>query len=276
VTGSARTTPLALYARQYLPSDVVGFGLVRATPERALPGDLGAAFAEFDSLHATHTADAMPATLRARAAAVFSDQYGGWRAVLAPLALVGLLAGVPAVLFAVVTALAVLLAYLAYAHQPYWSVYYLELLPTISFVTAVGLHRALRWLAATMRGAALAPGAESLMAALVLVVSLQPTGREVAAYRRRIEHLTQYQRQFADALAALPDDKLLVFVSYGRTHPPHYSLVRNVADPMKARLITAYDLGPAANDSVVRAYPGRAVYVLDEGRRALQKIVIGR
>jgi hypothetical protein len=49
--------------------------------------------------------------------------------------------------------------------------------------------------------------------------------------------------------------------------------VRNVADPERARVVTAYDLGAAANDSVVKAFPGRAVYVLDEGKRQLQKIV---
>lgn len=276
VTGNPGTTPLAVYARQYLPSDAIGFGLVRAAPERALPPDLAMAFAEFDSLHVAHTPASLPATFGARAGAVFSDQYGGWRAILAPLALVGMLSGIPAVAFALATALAVMLGYLGYAHQPYWSVYYLELLPVLSFVTALGLGRAMRWLASRLRGAALPAGVEAVLAALVLLVSLPPTAREVVAYRRRIEHLTAYQRQFAQVFGSLPEPRLLVFVHYATGHPPHYSLVRNVADPVNARLVTAYDLGPAANDSVVRAFPGRAVYVLDEGKRSLQKIVLAR
>jgi hypothetical protein len=273
VSGSWRTTPLSLYARQYLPSDVMGFGLRTATPERTLPADLAKAFSEFDSLHVTHTVAALPATFGARAGAVFSDEFGGWRAVLTPFAIVGMLTGGATMAFALATALAVMLAYLGYAHQPYWSVYYLELLPVLSFATALGLGCALRWLASRLKGERLPAAAEGVMAALFVAVSLQPTVREVVAYRRRIEHLTEYQRQFADVFARLPESKVLVFVNYGRGHPPHYSLVRNVADPERARVVTAYDLGAAANDSVVKAFPGRAVYVLDEGKRQLQKIV---
>jgi hypothetical protein len=184
-----------------------------------------------------------------------------------------MLAGLPEMAFALATALLVMLAYLAYAHVPQWTVYYLELLPVLSFAFALGLARSMAWLAQRIRGSPLPRGAASLGVVLVLLVSLQPTGREVVGYRRRIERLTAYQQQFRQAFAQLPDQRALVFVHYGKGHPAHYSLVRNVADPANAHVVTAYDLGPAANDSVVRAFPGRAVYVLDEGKRVLQRIV---
>lgn len=276
VTGRPGTTPVALYARQYLPSDAIGFGLLRATPERALPPDLAAAFAEFDSLHAAHTPASLPATFGARVRAVFDDQYGGWRVILAPLAIVGVLAGIPAVAFALVTSLSVMLAYLGYAHQPYWTVYYLELLPVFSFVTAIGLIESLAWLASRLRGSVLPRSAGPVTAVLVLLASLQPMVDEVRLNRAVKKSLTGYQRRFAQAFSALPESHLLVFVQYGPRHPNHLSLVRNVSDPARARLVTAYDLGPAANDSVVRSLPGRAVYVLDEDKRVLQRIVFER
>lgn len=273
VTGSPLVSPLSVYTRQYLPSDVIGFGLRAGTPERTSPPDIARVYQDFNALHATHTVASLPKTFGERTAAVFNIQFGGWRGILAPVTLVGMLAGLPEMAFALVTALLVMLAYLLYAHVPQWTVYYLELLPVLSFAFALGLARSMRWLARRIRRRALPQGAELLGVVMVLLVSLQPTAREVVAYRRRIEHLTEYQQQFRQAFAQLPDRRSLVFVRYGKGHPAHYSLVRNVADPATAPVVTAYDLGPAANDSVVRAFPGRAIYVLDEGRRTLQKIV---
>jgi len=252
---------------------VIGFGLHAGTAERALPKDLARVYEDFDKLHASHTLASLPKTFGERAGAVFNIQFGGWRSILAPVVLVGTLSGIPAVAFSLITALLVMLAYLAYAHLPVWSVYYLELLPVLSFVFALGLWRAMAWTATLVRRSALPEGAGALATVLVLVVSAQPTVREVVAYRRRIEHLTAYQAQFTQAFDAIPDRKALVFVRYGKGHPAHYSLVRNVGDPERAHVVTAYDLGPAANDSVRRAFPDRAVYLLDEGQRALQKIV---
>jgi hypothetical protein len=156
---------------------------------------------------------------------------------------------------------------------PQWTVYYLELLPVLSFACALGLGRAMTWLAHRVRGASLPQGAPALAAVCVLLITLQPSAREVVAYRRRIEHLTEYQRQFFTAFQSIPERRALVFVRYGKGHKPHYSLVRNVADPQRAHVVTAYDLGAAANDSVRRAFPDRTVYWIDTAQRQLQKIV---
>jgi hypothetical protein len=276
VTGSPRTTPLGLYTRQYLPSDVMGFGLHAGTPERPLPPDLVRVYGEFDALHAGYTLASLPRTFGERAATVFNMQFGGWRAPLAPVMLAGMLSGMPAVAFSLVTALLVLVAYLGYAHLTQWSVYYIELLPVLSFVFGLGFWRVFRWLARLVRRAELPAHAGALAVVLVTVLSLQPTVREVAAYRRRIERISAYQRQFADAMAQVPEPKALVFVRYGSGHLEHYSIVRNVADPQRAHIVTAYDLGPAANDSVRAAFPDRAVYVLDTDARSLQKVIFER
>jgi hypothetical protein len=273
VTGSPFTSPLGLYTRQYLPSDVIGFGLHAGSPERALPADIARVYEDFDKLHASHTLASLPRTFGERSAAIFNMQFGGWRAMLAPVVLVGLLAPLPELVFALVTALLVVLAYLAYAHLPQWTVYYVELLPVLSFAAAIGLSRSLRWVAERVRRAPLPAGADALAAVLVLVLSLQPSAREVVAYRRRIEHITEYQRQFFQAMYDPSDPRKLVFVKYGKGHKPHYSLIRNVADPKTAPVITAYDLGPVANDSVRREFPDRSVYLLDTSARILQKIV---
>jgi hypothetical protein len=273
VTGSPGTTPLGLYTRQYLPSDVIGFGLHAGNPERTLPPDIARVYQDFDKLHAEHTAASLPRTFGERAAGVFNIQFGGWRAILAPVVLVGMFSGLPAVAFSLVTALLVMVAYLAYAHVAQWTVYYLELLPILSFVFALGFWRVFAWLAGLLRRESLPAHAGAYAVALVMLVSLQPTVREVVAYRRRIERLTAYQGEYARALAKIPESKALVFVTYGKGHPAHYSLVRNVANPERAHIVTAYDLGPAANDSVRHAFPDRTVYVLNTSARSLQKVV---
>jgi hypothetical protein len=273
VTGHPLQSPLALYTRQYLPSDVTGFGLHVGRAERPLPADIARVYEDFDKLHAEHSLAALPRTFGERAGWVFNMQFGGWRAALAPVVLVAVLSPLPELLFAMATALLVLVAYLAYAHVPQWTVYYLELIPVMSFAAAIGLDRAMRWVAQRVRPTPLPAEAGALAAALVLVISLWPSAREVDAYRRRIEHLTAYQREYFDAMRAIPEAKALVFVKYGKGHKPHYSLIRNVADPARAHVVTAYDLGPAANDSVRAAFPDRTVYLLDTSARTLQKIV---
>ncbi|MDQ8153785.1 MAG: hypothetical protein P3B98_03895 [Gemmatimonadota bacterium] len=273
VTGHPLRSPLSVYTQQYLPSDVIGFGLRVASPQRTLPADIARVYQDFDALHASHTLASLPATFGERAAAIFNMQFGGWRAVLAPALLVGVLTGGATLAFGLSTALLVVLTYLAYAHLPQWTVYYLELLPVLSFACARGLGRSLSWLAQRLRGATLPRGAEAVAAVLVLLLTLQPSAREVVAYRRRIEHLTEYQRQFFAAFQAIPERRALVFVRYGKGHKPHYSLVRNVADRQNAHVVTAYDLGAAANDSVRREFPDRTVYWIDTAQRQLQKIV---
>ncbi len=273
VTGHPLKSPLGLYTRMYLPSDVIGFGLHAGVPERALPADIARVYEDFDKLHATHTLAALPKTFGERAAAIFNMQFGGWRWVLAPVLIVGALAGIAELSVALVTALLVMLSYLAYAHVAQWTVYYVELMPVLSFAAALGLARSMTWLSTRVRGAPLPQGAAALTAGLVLLITLQPSALEVDAYRRRIEHLTAYQREFFAAMNDRTDPRKLVFVKYGKGHKPHYSLIRNVADPATAPVITAYDLGPAVNDSVRHAFPDRSVYLLDTSTRTLQKIV---
>lgn len=272
VTGSPWTTPLDVYTRQYLPSDVIGFGLREQKAERTLPADLAAAYKEFDALHAEHTVAALPAIARARVLAVLDMQTAGWRHLLAPLLLVGLVLGGAPAWFAFGSVVLVMLAYLGYAHRAEWGLYYLEALPVLSFCIALGIDRVLVWFSRRVRGGA-SPGVSAVTALLVLLVTLPAMWGDIAGYKQRVTSIHETQQPYFSAFRQIPDRKAIVFVQYGPEWNPHFSLVRNVANPATAQVITAYDLGPAANDSVRRAFPDRTVYVLNTSTQMLQKIV---
>ena len=57
----------------------------------------------------------------------------------------------------------------------------------------------------------------------------------------------------------------LVLIRYGPFNPIHYEYVYNSADPGRAKIVWARDLGPATTEQLVRAFPGREVWRLDVG-----------
>ena len=59
----------------------------------------------------------------------------------------------------------------------------------------------------------------------------------------------------------------LIFVRYGPEHDPHVSLVRNVADPVSAAVLTVHDLDEETNRLVRQAYPDRRAYRYDGATR---------
>ena len=70
--------------------------------------------------------------------------FGGWRVLLVPATVVGLVLLPASAWFALGTAILLLVAYLAYAHEPQWSPYYVEAMPVAGFITAAGLAAIVR------------------------------------------------------------------------------------------------------------------------------------
>ncbi len=89
VLGNWRSSPLALYTRQYMPFDVPGFGYDSTPPSLALPDVLQHVQLSFIARHREHHSAQLPAVLAGRVRQLDRSTFGAWRAVWIPAAIVG-------------------------------------------------------------------------------------------------------------------------------------------------------------------------------------------
>jgi hypothetical protein len=256
VLGDWRASPLALYTRQYMPFDQLGFGLETTLPERALPPHLDAAMTSLRARHAEHTPAALPRVLGERLRVLTRSVLGGWRIVFLPAVLAGVVVLPAAGWMAIASAAALLMLYLPYAHEPHWSVYYVEAMPIPAMVMAAGIVAILRRLGHD--GARVSWGALGLA-----VISLGMAAPEMAwsaTFKRAAQRPI---RDFASRIAGLPHGRAIVFVRHAEDFDGHQVLVRNVPNPSLAEVITAHDLGSQINAKVHAAYPDRTAYLFD-------------
>ena len=266
-TGDPFTTPLALYTRTYVPFDRLGFG-ARAIerPSARLPWDQRVTSESFYEEHRRHTTSALPIVAYSRARMIAHDMWYDWRGGLAGLAVVGLI-GAPFGLWAGLGALGIQLTlYLLYAHPWTWSLYYIETLPVLALLTALGIARLNAYVARARddrRGLAVAT------LALVLA-TLYPAARTMRMVREQIAMDHGYHDGFARLLPTSPTGSI-VFVRYARTHNDGLSLVRNPADRDAAPVWTAYDRG-AENARLAAIAPRRALFLFDEATWTLRPL----
>jgi hypothetical protein len=175
--------------------------------------------------------------------------------LLLPFAVAGLFAGA-AFQFAALSALAVFIAYLPYAHYAGWTVYYLELAPAVAALTAVGVWRAAQGIASADRGARL--GVLCVTIVLVAVGML-----DVARWRREHLVMVRFYQDFANSARNLPSQPAILFVKYSDRAPGHFSVVYNFADLARAPVWVVHDLG-ARNAELQRLAPDRSTHSFDE------------
>ena len=256
VLGSWRRSPLTLYTRQYLPFDRMGFGVDSTAPELALPPDIQAAMQGFVARHREHQPAALPRILGDRLGHAGTVAFTGWRKSLLVAGLLGLLLLGASGWFAVASLLALYLAHLLYAHEAHWTLYYYEATPVLALVVALGLDRLLR--------IAVGPGNSSRWVSIAAAAGILLLASDDFGYSRRFRAADQLPFRRLELAANDAGSHLLVFIRYGPEHDSHVSLVRNVADPARARLITAYDRGAGANRRVAALFPDRTPYIWDE------------
>ena len=272
-TGSWSESPLGVYAGDYMPWDKMGFGLDSTPPARTLPPDLARVADDFIVRHREYTIRSLPGTLAARALAVLKGTWSDWRLALLPFALLGVF-GMPASLaFATGSALLLGLAYGVYAHPPVWTVYYLEALPVLAVLTALGIWRAIEF---TLRHSgtakdSLVPGHAALAALGLVVLSFTRLPNDVRAARTVVSNTTIEQRLFREAVDKLPGERKLVFVRYTPRFIGHFSLVQNEPDLNSAPSWIVYDRGEE-NEALMRVAPERRVYLFDQRQRSFTEI----
>ncbi len=275
-TGDWRVSPLVKYSREYLPSDLPGFGFDSTQRVASLPTDLEHARRELFRIRQQHTLDALPQTLAHRWVRSLGIVTHGWRIGLIPLILVGIFAMPAAGVFAFVSSLGLLLAYAFHAHWAQWSQYYLEAAPGYVFALAAGVWAVAQCVVRGRQGFHRITLDTSTMdpriAAAVLLVTVaigvpSAVGIPPAVGRHYAE--VSYQRQFGEALELVrrESEKAIVFVEYGPKHLPLFSLVRNVPNLASAPAWIAYDRG-RDDLRLMRLAPERRAYIYhaDEGR----------
>lgn len=267
VTGNWRSSPYARYTTDYLPFDRMGFGLDSTPATMPLPADMQALSAYFSGAHAKHTTQRLPVIAMQRTRAVLTDMGGPPALAALALVLLGLPGAPAAVLFAAGTVLLLLLAHLPYAHFNNWTLYYLEALPVLALLLALGVVR----LGRLLTGNSLEPGdtarrVDLLVTATAAAVLLVLPFRVQAA---RSEHLRNAAAQlyFQQLLQAVPQPAV-VFVRYGPRHVSHYSLIQNPVDYESAPLWVVYDRGQE-NAELLALAPKRAAYLYDEALGAI-------
>jgi hypothetical protein len=252
-TGDWRTTPYPL-----------SFGYDTTPPLREPPPDVQRYRAQFNEIRRAHTVAALPRTLARRLQQIGDDMWHGWRAVLLPLAALGLFV-LPAgagCLVAAGTMLVVL--HLGYPHHVGWTAYYLELQPLLALLSALGVWWAAGRVAARRGSKRLGP----LTMMLLCVVALPPAVRDIQKARRELEPQWAYHRDFARAVQRIPESKAIVFVRYKPDHNVHASLIANPPDLERARAWIVYDRGPE-NARLMALAPDRASYLYDEATETL-------
>jgi hypothetical protein len=224
---------------------------------------------QYRPLHAKYVAGSVPEAFSDRVLASTFDLSRGPRAVLAVMALVGLTLAAGEVGFAVLTTALLFALYLAYAHSPYWTLYYAETRPVIAMLSALGvwklfsLRSRLRW---TLPGPVTAPAA--LAAGLLVLLYIPFAVNGVGLWRRQRVSEQEFLRGFQQLIAAIPDPKAVVYVRYAPWHNVHTSVIANEPDLAQARVWLVYDRG-SDNLRLHRAAPDRVTYLYDEEHAAL-------
>jgi hypothetical protein len=273
-TGDWRVTPLQRYTQDYMPYDLPGFGLDSTPPARTLNPEFVHLNEVFSSLHPGHVPSALPRILVERARYLADAIWGRSHYVFGALAILGLVTLRGPAAFAVASSVLLLLVYLSFGTTPTWALYYYESVPAYAYLTAAGAA----WLAAAM-GARRSPprdgpsswrsptwSAALAAGALVLATSVYPASKDIR--RQHIGHRVHLIR-FARLRASLPAERALLFVRHAAFHNPHETLVQNVADPERERVLVVYDRGSDENARLMSLMPDRTPFLFDEASRAV-------
>jgi len=261
--GSWRLNPYPYYSRVYFPFDKPGFGADPTPPLRPPVPELAALSEWSRDLHAQYTPSSVPMALTERLITILAWCGDTWRLALIALMLMSVLRVEKPERAGLATIALLLVAYLTFAHPSVWIVYYVEVLPIFYFLAAREIGRLLHKASGLRDGTEVRWAAPTAMAALAVTMMVVPFGaNDVRRVRAAIDLRNAFHRAAETAIASLPPDKAIVFVSYGPDHSQHYALTRNEPDLASAQRWIVYDRGP--DNRALRALaPDRRAYRLD-------------
>jgi hypothetical protein len=254
-TGDWKEWPVERYRKDYMPFDKPGFSADTSAPRRAVSPVIRSLNHFFSNARKQQTVDALPGIATRRAFNLVIGWFQNVRLPLLVFAVAGLFALTGPVAFGLATAALLFVAHLSYAHDPAWTVYYVEATPVIAMLIALGIWRLSRW---ATRGEARAPMAAALTFAVLVPFALPAIGDW------RDDHRTRgaFDRRFAQGLEGV-EGPAIVFLRYSPRLTVHPSVVFNFVNPERAPVWVVHDLG-ARNRELQTIAPERRAYVLDE------------
>jgi Dolichyl-phosphate-mannose-protein mannosyltransferase len=270
--GDWRLDPYAHYSRVYFPFDKPGFGVDPAPPLRPLVPEFATVAEDARALHAPYTVSSVPSAFARRVIGILVWCTDGWRLALGALILAAAFRASGVERAGVITIALLLLAYLTFAHAPMWTVYYVEVLPVVYFLAARELGRVVHKFSGLGSEASHNWPASAANGSLAIALLLLPLGvNDVRRVRTAIDVRNSFHRAADDAMAALPPEKAIVFVSYPPSQNPHLALTRNERDLGSARRWIVYDRG-LRNAELRALAPDRAAYSLDAATMRLERL----
>ena len=235
--GSWSANPYSEYSRIYFPFDKPGFGLDMSAAVEPPPAEMAAVGQEFLNVHAEHRVERLPLILLERIVAVLLVLGSGWRAAMIVLFALGSIKARRGVLVAVASMASLIAAYLAFAHPPTWTLYYVEAFPVFFLLVGCELAQILR----TVLG--LPQPQVRAATALLVAVTLPFLVSDVAAARRAHDQRAGFHRTAEKVLATIPQAPSVVFVHYPRSHDHNFALISNSPDYARSKMWVVYDRG---------------------------------
>jgi hypothetical protein len=270
--GDWRLDPYPHYSRVYFPFDKPGFGADPAPPLRPLVPEIAAVGEWSRDLHAHYFLSSLPSAFAQRLIAILAWCADGWRLALGALILAAVRHASGVERAGVVTIALMLLAYLTFAHPPMWIVYYVEVLPIFFFLAARELGRAVHKFSGLGSEASSRWPASAANASLAVALLLLPLGvNDVLRVRAAIDLRNSFHRAAEAAMATLPPEKAIVFVSYPASQNPHLGLTRNEPDLASALRWVVYDRG-LRNAELRALAPDRAAYRLEAASMRVERL----
>jgi hypothetical protein len=261
-TGDWRVSPLALYGKTYTPYETLSIHPTKVEPLRRLPEDLDRDIRGQARLSRTQDIRNFPRILGKRLVLLFHDIFPGWRIVLAPALLVGLLclprAAYPAAGFVAL----LLLVYLLHPQPDWLLTYYLEIHPIVDFTAALGLAAFIASVSDSERKAA-------GLALLVSSILILPVVLDIVHARRKNDAFDAPQREFRRLVKQSTADPSLVFIKLPAEGIPP-PLVCNPPDLDQARTWAVRDLGDEPDRRLMSLQKERHTYLYDTITRSLR------
>jgi hypothetical protein len=270
--GDWRLDPYPRYSHVYFPFDTPGFGADPAPPLRPLVPEIAAVGEWSRDLHARYTLSSLPSAFAERLIAILVWCVDGWRLALGVFILAAVLHASGVERAGVITIALMLLAYLTFAHPPIWIGYYVEVLPIVYFLAAREMGRVLHRVSGLGPEASVRWPASVANASLAIALLLLPLGvNDVRRVRAAIDRRNTFHRAAEAAIARLPPEKAIVFVSYPPSQSPHLGLTRNEPDLASALRWVVYDRG-LQNAELRALAPDRVAYRLDAASMRVERL----
>jgi dolichyl-phosphate-mannose-protein mannosyltransferase len=274
-TGDWRETPLAVYRRDYLPVDQLGFSVDVTPPARRLSPPVLGVYKSALAVAKEHARRNVVVTTATRAGELARQEWGGIRVVIGGLSIVGLFAAGAVEWFAFSVFLLLFAAYLAYPAPAAWTAHYLEALPVLAFLSAGGVQllvRRARFPAAwPLPKFLLARG--SLAAASILTV-LATTSLALSAGRSHVMHVADARdaAAFQRMLDGFRGHRVVIFVRYANRLSSHAPVGGGARDLEEEPIWVVHDLGHARDEKLMDLTPYRVPLVFSEATGQLKML----